>query len=584
MKTISKGLILALAIQFALVLPFENILGIKEAKAQEPGPVAPVDPNIHFVTNSTAQQVITIRVKDSSDWTLTFQTESIDVEDFYDNGQLPELEHGRPANDSDIIRKYKVTSPDISCDHQESTLDGGGFHYTSDIYLLTVKYTGRADTFLQSGMYRKSQRNQKLVKLIDDDMNNTNDYCGNISAPQKQVINLTRSRGYINTPIWLDIPEGERETRCNNMEMRWNNITSKMRDLTIPKPAAGTSTGLTGNANWRALTGASVDIKWLTFLRWVGSAFGAASYGVIFEETYADIEYAVDMEPTEGGEEKLQEIANLAKDIKTDIDMLKSAYPGDSWPDGCAQIKKFNWVERDEGFYGSLNEFSTDFEKIYDFFKFLIEQMDEPVSTGEIGVCGNAGVNISGGKIFPWLFCELASIIHGIAASIMTRATRWLTDSIGVDINMKFKDPAKDDYPTGGGGTETPTPGAGTPTPGTETPTPRTATPMNISGTINFLNRSEFDRAKNGGMSVKVKNGQAAGAIINVNAQMQFGNWDESEGKGSVSCRFTTTENIPADWTTITIYGERNNVVVMRTMLQYPPDPAAFVVQNVFAN
>lgn len=576
MKTISKGLILALVIQFALILPFVNIIGVKKAKAE--GPVPPSDPVISFVSNSTAQQVITLKVQDSSDWTLTFQTESIDVENFYDNlindDQLPELRPGRPVNNSDIIRKYKVTSPNISCasDYMAgSDLTGvHSVHYESDIYLITVKYTGggEPDSFLQSGMYRESQENQKLVKLVNSDMNNDDDFCGNISSQQRQIINLTRSSGYINSVIRLEIPEGERVTRCNNLQMRWNNIIDNMRKLMIPAPSSTPGSGETGNRYW--VHRDAVSVNWLDFGRWVVSAFGAASYGSVFDDTY---EYTLDLGLTDEGQTLYDEIADWAEQIKTDIDALRQAYPGNSWPEGCIRIEEFKWSETaPANDYASLDAFYTDFDKIYQKFKDHIASRDEPISTGGDDICGNTGTNLVSGKIFQWLFCELANIIHGIAASIMKRATGWLTDSIGVDINIRFKEPKEDDYPTDGVGANTPAPGAGTPTPETSTPTPRTAAPMNISGEVIFDEEGHRHAEFAGHLTnFFVKNADSASEIIDVNANCDWDtSWEDNHGK--VPCTFTTTQNIPTNWTSVTIYSSGyTEASGFRFRINYPP-------------
>jgi len=576
LKTISKGLILALVIQFALILPFVNIIGVKKAKAE--GPVTPSDYSLTLKATDTLYGTIRMAAVDTTgntvkEFVFTLH-QGLRTRNFLGGrSNIPSINYNgsnRQATDEDVIKAYKLSSPsDLRC-QAGATVD--------NIYAIAVLYDNTdgqhhfAGIFSSSSTTPASGEENRFYNKIPNASFGWGGMCNNIhnSDPVAEaVIKRANSNDYNGWKVDLQISDGDRVTRCNSLERRWLNFQSNIRTLMIPAPS-NTAAPVGGTANPYWIQSTSINIRWLDLAKGITR---------IFPDAYA-YDSTLDFDLTNEGKRIYDETASIVEQIGNDLTILRNAYPGDSWPNGCVELKEFRWVEgTNDRNYTSLDQFNTDYQQVYELFKQYIENRDEPISTGDTDACGSAGSGMINGKIFQWLFCELANIIHGIAASIMTRATGWLTDSIGVDINIKFKDPETDEVPTGGGGADTPTPGTGTPT-----PAPRTAAPMNISGTINFLNRSEFDRAKNGGMSVKVKNGQASGPEINVTNEMQWGNWNESEGKGSVSCRFTTTENIPADWTVVTIFGKRGDTVVMRIMTQYPPDPAAFVISNTFAN
>ncbi len=578
MKTILKGLILALVIQFALFLPFETIfLTPQSAHADEPTPVSPTNPSIRFVTTSTGQQTITLKINEDSppdDWTFTLQPEVVEVRDFYNDafGRSQVPFHERDANNEDVIRKYRLTTPTASCaaDLRITPITPPRYtpdeDYESSIYLITVKYTGQTDFFLQSGVYRETQvaNDERLVKLVSGDFN---PYCPDLNDQQKQILRLIMSGDNINIPIRPELSESDRVSRCDNTKMRWDNMVDNMRKLMIPAPSSTPGSSETGNQYW--VHRDAVNVRWLDFGGWAARALPYYTNDFTFDDTY---DYTLDLGLTDEGQALYDEIADYAKQIKTDIDMLRQAYPGNSWPDGCAEIEKFKWVRTSNpGNYESLDAFNTDFDIIYQKFKEYIAARDEPISTGGDDICGNTGTNLVSGKIFQWLFCELANIIHGAAGGIMKKATSWLQDSIGVGV-VEFVPPADNTPATDGGGTSA-TPSSGdSGTGGTDGGGgTRTATPMDITGVINIPDdgeRSTFQTALTSSMSAYAKNGTT---IINARASCIMG----EDGK-STKCHFTTTDNIPVSWTTVTIYGmNSSNNMVFRIMLQYPPEMPA---------
>jgi len=579
LKTISKGLILALVIQFALVLPFVNIIGVKKAKAV-------VEPEV-----TMSQPMYTSQAKDKINFNLTINGEVHQIGATKDSSvtSLPVTKYDPNASGT-----YAFTTFNLPSGFVAFNLDGFS---TPKLYLIVSN-----DELVNVALYQENlpqavvpSRKSLVVLTTPYDVTywitiyQATQNPGRGNSKYWQTMIWYADSSHVPRPVSTRLLSSEVPAVCQRTERNWDNLKKELRDLFQPAP--GSVNGQSQNHNWEVTTGVTAEIFGAGYSD-VMSAIKAWVIRQGFNLVNIDgvnvqgVIHAVETEtlkPTSDGYQTLDNIVQYGYLLDQDLQMLidNNANCGSHG----VKFKLFKWnesLESDDNIFTSLPSIKEYVQEIVDVAKEWFERLSSPVVTaGELteDVCGNGVGGLMSGKIFQWLFCELANIIHGIAASIMTRATEWLTASIGVDINIKFKDPEKDEVPTGGGGADTPTPGTGTPT-----PAPRTAAPMNISGTINFLNRSEFDRAKNGGMSVKVKNGQASGPEINVTNEMQWGNWNESEGKGSVSCRFTTTENIPADWTVVTIFGKRGDTVVMRIMTQYPPDPAAFVISNTFAN
>jgi hypothetical protein len=179
--------------------------------------------------------------------------------------------------------------------------------------------------------------------------------------------------------------------------------------------------------------------------------------------------------PSGTGIHRFKSIMERGRRLGEDVDAILAS---DDPTCSDIQLKVFKWDKNLEGeTYPDLNSFKTAIGELLQTTNLFFDTYQEPVVTaGTEDICGS-GMGILGGQIFQWLFCELANVIHGIASKIMTQATGWLTDSIGVDIDMKFKDPAKDEVSTGGGGTGGT--GGTSGTAGETTPTGSTTYPFN---------------------------------------------------------------------------------------------------------
>lgn len=582
MKTISKGLILALVIQFALILPFVNIIGAEKIKAQTEGPVTPNDPILFLRATDATYNTVTITASygassDPREFVFDSPTE-IKTSDF--NYNIPRYD--RVANDSDEIKSYKLNRPTLYCHGTEES---------NEIYLITVKYNDDPENKVRfSGIYAayRPSTDATLKYQMVFPNGSVEDWCRNLHQNNFNDANIIKMahRQYLNKPVVPHLSVDQKEQTCNDIQSNWEQLKQDARELFNPAPG---STGESQNENWIITGGMWNAAAWWfsskesadAFCDWVEGLIGlppdrgAALYSIKQQK----------LAPSETGKFRYKSIMERGKKLKESIDSILAS---DDPTCNDIQLKKFKWAAPENEVYSDLNSFREDISDLLKAVELFFKTYQEPVETaGEKDICGS-NMGVFSGRIFQWLFCQLAVIIHGTASSIMTKATQWLTDSIGVDINMKFKEPEKSNYQfDSGGGGEGTNPGTGTDngSSGGETPAPRTAAPMDISGRVNFVNKNEFIEASdtNHTMVVKVKNGLAPSAIIDVVAQLSWGAWDD-ERKGSVSCRFTTTDNIPADWTTITIYGQRNNKTVMRIMMQYPPESSPFVLQNTLAD
>jgi len=231
LKTISKGLILALVIQFALILPFVNIVGVEKSKAEEPGPVTPSEPRITLVATDTNYGTIRLNADFGAGQSLSMMFTGkrvIETTAFSSPDYVPS--YGRPANSEDVISLYELTSPNVTCSIATSTLK---------LYLVATKYTGGPSMPLYSGIYTlpigvplqfydrlpQAAFNDRIGSCRDMLTSNPN------AAATLRTANANGAEGYINNPINLQLPEGERITRCNSLESRWERFKTKVREL-----------------------------------------------------------------------------------------------------------------------------------------------------------------------------------------------------------------------------------------------------------------------------------------------------------------------------------------------------------------
>jgi len=589
LKTISKGLILALVIQFTLFLPLQSVWLWSSAEKAK----AVIEPSV-----TMSQPMYTSQTKDKINFNITI------------NGSVNQVGASKDSEATSLPSAKLVTHPSGSYVFTTFDLPIGFTAFNIDGFTTPKLYLIVFDDQLVNVAFRNENLPQAIVpsgkglavftqpwdvsfwartnQINQSDINN-NKYW--------QTMMWYADSNHVPRPVSTRLLESDMPTVCQRTERNWENLKKSIRDLFHPAP--GSVNGQSQNHNWEVTTGVTAEIFGASYLdvmsslkAWVmrqgyylANIDGVNVQGII---------HAVETEtlkPTQDGYQSLDNIIQYGYLLDQDLQMLIDNNANCGSHD--VKFKMFKWneaLENDNNIFTSLPLMREYVKEIVEVAKKYFEELSSPVVTaGELGedICGNPGTNLVSGKIFQWLFCELANIIHGIAAKIMTKATQWLTDSIGVDININFKEPEKSNYQfDSGGGGESTNPGTGTDNGGTggETPAPRTAAPMNISGKINFLDEVEFNTARDAGaIAVRVKNGQGTSEIINVGASFTNWNWDNNE-TGSVECRFTTTENIPTDWRVVTIYGTRGSERVFRIMLTYPPDPANFVVQHGWAD
>jgi hypothetical protein len=559
LKTISKGLIAVLAIHFAIILPFVSTVEIKETKAQTAGPVTAVTPVLNLRTNDDYNTVI-IKASygtDISPKEFMFDTPvELDVDKNFPAGEIPRYE-GSLANNTDDIRIYKLNRPTLSC---QSGRD------LRLLFLISVKYQNDPEKkYRFSGIYYTHTTSESTTETyhkysrVPSGAFRSGGLCGSLyeNYPDEASIIKLANETHINLPIVPYVTADQRQNTCSSIQNNWEQLKQDTRDMFIPAPG---SVGQSQNENWIITGGMWNAAAWRSakkesadaFCDWVEGAIGLPA-----DQGQALIAIRQQkLAPSPTGIHRFNSIMERARQIGQDIDkILESSNP----TCGDIDFKIFKWNKNLEGeTYPDLGSFKTGISKLIEAAKFFFESYQEPVtSAGTEHVCGS-NMGMLSGEIFQWLFCELANIIHGIAASIMTSATGWLTDSIGVDINMKFKDPKNHDQPTEGGGAET--------------SAPRTAASMNISGTVEFRTEAEYNRAKDdgGAITVKVKNNDAVSAIINVSSAISWGTWASTQGR--VTCRFTTTDNIPTEWTSVKIYSEDSSGNLrFRFSINYPP-------------
>jgi len=103
------------------------------------------------------------------------------------------------------------------------------------------------------------------------------------------------------------------------------------------------------------------------------------------------------------------------------------------------------WEEEDEKLdivYGTTAEFKNAIDGLateLNRYKDILSQQLPPDTSGS--GCGNLIMGMKYG-LFAVPLCGLGELLHGLAARFMTLAVNWLTASIGIGIEVKFKPPA----------------------------------------------------------------------------------------------------------------------------------------------
>ena len=447
-KTLRKILIYFLAASFVFA-GFWQIFPLEKAAAQSP----PGPSDYILEIKSTDTLYGTVRIKATTgggsqprEFMFTLRG-VLNVRNFASGSDIPSY-NGRKANDNDVIKLYTLTNP--------SNLYCQSGSHREDIYMISVLYDGMDDLYHFAGIYTASTtlpaggEQNRVYSRIQSGSFGWGGVCNNIhnSDPTAEaIIKQANSDNYRNAVVLLTISDEDRITRCNSLERRWEEFKTKVRQLMEPVgPIAlqAPTTVTTQNPYWSQSI--YTDIKWVDLGVEIGHIF--TNENSVFDNTY---NLTIDLNLTTEGKALVEEIADLVAMMKTDFTILKQAYPGSTWPDGCVKLKVFKWDSNfpNPPYYSSLDQFSENLNKMYTVFQEFMESQDEPIGPHE-DACGGFPVSI-GLKTVSWMFCELGLVLHAAAVYFLKKSLGWLTAIIGINVNMKFTQPRiKKDTTTGG--------------------------------------------------------------------------------------------------------------------------------------
>lgn len=356
---------------------------------------------------------------------------------------------------------------------------------------------------------------------------------------------LINSSPQLGTKINWTISDQE---ACTQMNAKWASMVSNMKDILVKDPKDN-STYWDRNSppGWRqAINVAIVSQSIRLGLPGVLVAGGAVS--LANKWSGYDGSYALN----DAGMQKAQNIRVEAIDLKAIVEQIKGK--GNTWPTdripGCQPKKIDENLEFVNELIATPNDFLTAIDALIKAFENAVAAKTglDPNNT-----CGNGLSNVfGGGGIFEWMFCKVAEVIHGVANFFMGMAFGYLESSLGVDA-VHFSKPVLD---TSINNTKSGVLGTGTTTGGTSTTggTPAAAAPLNLQASLTISNATNYNQLKIAaatGVWAKVKKGSGTSDLIEVKAS--FSNWNDS--KKTVDSTFTTTTNVPVDWTSIRIYG-----------------------------
>ena len=412
MKTISKGLILALVIQFALILPFVNIVGVEKAKAEEPGPVAPPTAGsvgMTFLSGNQGRILVKYYYADGDSHAVELN--------FNREGPLVSGSETPQSQFLDTLWGI-IASQGITTDFVVYSYEGD-----ANKKLIIGKKNASDTLYYNCGLYQKTILSGG--KYAYADLIKRNDNTGqneNVGGPGGPINSTNSSTGYLGKKINTT---ASTEQLCTQLTHGWTRLLENMKAI-IGSDPKDTPAYWDRNTppGWRQAINMSIITQ---SLRFGPIALGLAAGGTTLVNRLSGYDGSYNL--NDAGMTKAEEIRTVLAELKTIGENINTGT--DAWPTSpvnCRPAKITDTLE------SSTTEF---FDKPSEFVAFCVELgkvFENAIREGEGSsddICGNALNNLS--KIFPWMFCKLGEIVHMIAVSIINKSIGWLEASIGID-------------------------------------------------------------------------------------------------------------------------------------------------------
>lgn len=427
MKKISKGLILALVIQIALILPLGTIFLLpKTAKADNSLPNLLTE-HIGMVFTSEAQNSILVR------YHRTYSPSRSPFEDFTfskvgqitNNGvsTVTQLRGLFGGTEWDSINNLGISQNFIK--YKLSTDDA--------VYLIIAQKSAPDTLFYNLGVFRNRAIDNKFV---------FHELRTSLGENAGGLVNVSEtSGGYFGHKIETRATIAQ---RCQQMNNQWVSFIGHMEDLLGKNPSENGDYWIDGEP-------AGTIGRVLKAFQWAQIAASIPTGTTLFigaaQSMFNDwVGWNGQVKLNAQGAEKAEIIRNLSLELNQIAHDLKGN--DGAWPiitGSTCKPGKINVTDNGDGtyayttstseFYDNAGTFIDDVNKLTELFNQAISERTDG-SSGDKECPSLMSADAMRYGIFNVLFCILAEdIFHGLAKNIMEYAQNWLTDAIGLEVN-----------------------------------------------------------------------------------------------------------------------------------------------------
>lgn len=407
-------------IQFAFFLPFSTIYTTPQiAQAEDPAPVSPPTPGsvgMTFLSENQGRILVKYYYSDGDNHVRELNFDRVGP-----------LTSGSETAQSKFMPAMwtKISAAGI-------TTNFIVYRYSSDPnkYLIIGKKNSTDAIYYNCGLHYKStltlQRYEfTSLRVRNDNTGHDEELAGFTNGPINSTDGTTGYFGKkINTTASVD-------QLCSQLRNSWPKLIEDMKSIIGADPKDTPDYwDQKSPPGWQKAIGIGAITSAMTMGGPIASGLVAGGTALINRLRGYDGSYFLN----DAGMTKAAEINTLLDELKTIGEGLKT--DADTWPnDDCRPAKITDALEASATeFFASPSEFISFCVELKKIFADAIKNAD----TDSDDACGSGLTNIS--RIFPWLFCKAAEIVHYAAVYVIGKSVDWLEASIGID-EITFEQP-----------------------------------------------------------------------------------------------------------------------------------------------
>lgn len=419
-RTFSKVLITILAIQFALLLPFETIFLNpipQKAKAENPTPVAPTPGTVGFVFTSSVRGAILLKYNDlmtAAPFNFTLDNAGAVV-----SNPTGTIDDNTSYNSVDDVRSQFATTDFRKITDKGASRNFWLYRLSSDqSYYLIIAQKSSGRDYYNFGLWQKTAaggRQYRMNGMYLPDSANSNPVRENVG----QVVNTTALGQKIHWVASVD-------QSCQQLVDRWPELVGMIKKVVGPNPQEN-PTYWDKNAPPGILR--AIQYGQVAASLQAGPVAALFTTGAIELFNRRVVGWDGSYYLNQAGYNKANQIRGIAKELVTMGEALKG--DNDIWPTSPTNCKP---AKVTDGLEISTTEFFSKPSEFIAFAQNLLAGFEDQLQNNngqpDDDACGSGLTNIA--RIFPWMFCKLADIIHSVATYIINKSIGWLEASIGI--------------------------------------------------------------------------------------------------------------------------------------------------------